>query len=204
MPILGHSTPRSAFLCGVHGGLDTGRFPERQLPALDQALRYLMWSPTLRSILMRLAQTGRTVFLEYHTAHTKFLEHNSKNLRIQWNPNLGLRDATGWLTPALLLGHELGHAQFTNDERSAMRICERPQGFECEAYGVEEASVIAHVERPAAAELNAARQRRHLPPLETAQRHQHQLGKFVDVAGPVSPDPDWCSPEAPLQIFIPK
>lgn len=70
-----------------------------------------------------------------------------------------------------------------------MRECARPQGFEVEAYGVEEAIVIAEVEHPATAELNAARVCRGQSALETAERYQHQLGRFVEVFGPLSPDP---------------
>lgn len=170
-------------------GIDLSRFPQNRVAELAAAFDYLTQAATLRAVLARIAASGRIVFVEYHRAHTKYLQHNPRNLRIQWNPQLGLRDCTGWITPALLLAHELGHAQFDEPERRAMLACERPQGFACERFGVEEARVIATVERPAAAELNAARRRRDLPPLETALRHQHQMGHMVDVAGPLSCDP---------------
>lgn len=170
------------------GRFDVSRFPASRLPQLQQALRYLQQSATMRSVLRRLSASGNIVFVTYHPAHTKFLLHNPGNLRIQWHPCLGLQDVTGYLSPAMLLGHELGHAQFTPGERCAMHACERPQGFQHEAYGVEEACVIATVEQPAAHELNAARRRTGLLPLETANRSQHQLGHLVDVSGPlVSP-----------------
>lgn len=168
------------------GGLDVSRFAPRHARALDEALAYLGQSDTFHRLLSRLAASGNIVFVEYHPAHTKFLFHNPRNLRIQWNPCLALHDATGSLTPALLLAHELGHAQFTADERAAMLRRDRPQGFQCEAYGVEEAAVIATVEQPIAAELNAARSRAGLTPLETACRCQHQLGRMIEVAGPLA------------------
>ncbi len=177
-------------LTSAPGRLDVSRFPASRLPQLLDALAYLQHSTTMRSVLRRLSASGNIVFVTYHPAHTKFLFHNPGNLRIQWNPCLGLQDVTGDLSPAMLLGHELGHAQFTASERCAMHGCERPQGFQHEAYGVEEARVIATVEQPAARELNAARSRLGLPPLETANRNQHQLGRLVEVSGPlVSPEP---------------
>jgi len=171
------------------GRLDLSRFPAAHSATLADALAYLVQSRTLLSVLRRLASTGRPVYLEYHAAHTKMLHHNPANLRIQWNPHLGLADTTGWLSPALLLAHELGHAQFTADERAAMLASERPQGFIGEAYGVEEACVVATVERPIACELNAARRRQGLQPLETAARYQRQLGRLIEVAGPTCPAP---------------
>jgi hypothetical protein len=167
------------------GRLDVSRFPASGLPQLLEALTYLRQSATMRSVLRRLIASGNIVFVTYHPAHTKFLFHNPGNLRIQWNPFLGLQDVTGYLSPSLLLGHELGHAQFTPGERCAMHACERPQGFQNEAFGVEEACVIATVEQPAARELNAARRRMGLAPLETANRCQHQLGRLIDVSGPL-------------------
>ena len=167
------------------GRLDISRFPANRMPQLQEALTYLHHSASMRSVLRRLAASGNIVFITYHPAHTKFLFHNTGNLRIQWNPCLGLRDVTGYLSPAMLLGHELGHAQFTSSERCAMHACERPQGFQNEAFGVEEACVIATVEQPAARELNAARPRMGLAPLETANRCQHQLGRLIDVPGPL-------------------
>ncbi|MDO9382000.1 MAG: hypothetical protein Q7T86_03970 [Hyphomicrobiaceae bacterium] len=170
------------------GRVDVSRFPASRLPELLQALAYLQQSATMCSVLRRLHASGNIVFVTYHPAHTKFLFHNPGNLRIQWNPSLGLQDVTGYLSPAMLLGHELGHAQFTPGERCAMLGCERPQSFQHEAYGVEEACVIATVEQPAARELNAARRHVGLTPLETANRSQHQLGRLIDVSGPlVSP-----------------
>lgn len=171
------------------GRLDLSRFPAAHGEALAQALAYLVQSPTLRSVLRRLATGGRPVYLEYHAAHTKMLHHNPANLRIQWNPHLGLADATGWLSPALLLAHELGHAQFTAEDRATMLAQDRPQGFTGETYGVEEACVIATVERPVARELNAARRLAGLQPLETAERCQRQLGRLTEVAGPMCPCP---------------
>lgn len=171
------------------GGVDVLRFPARWQHHLHEALNYLAPSATMQYVLRRLRHSGNVVFIQYHPAHTKFLHRNPANLRIQWNPCLGLRDATGWLSPALLLAHELGHAQFTAEERYAMQACERPQGFCHELYGVEEACVIATVEQPIAAELNAIRLRAGLTPLETAQRCQHELGRLVDVAGPLAPAP---------------
>ena len=178
--------PDATSLTPATGRLDISRFPATRLPQLQEALTYLQQSATMRAVLSRLAASGNVVFVTYHPAHTKFLFHNPANLRVQWNPCLGLRDVTGYLSPALLLGHELGHAQFTPGERCAMHACERPQGFQHEAYGVEEACVIATVEQPAARELNAARQRNGLAALETANRCQHQLGRLVDVSGPLS------------------
>ena len=172
-------------LATATGHLDVSRFPASRLPQLLDALTYLQKSTTMRSVLRRLSDSGNIVFVTYHPAHTKFLFHNPGNLRIQWNPYLGLQDVTGYLSPAMLLGHELGHAQFTSSERCAMHACERPQGFQNEAFGVEEACVIATVEQPAARELNAARARLGLPPLETAKRCQHQLGRLIDVSGPL-------------------
>lgn len=169
------------------GRIDVSRFPADRMPQLAQAIGYLRQSRTLRAVVRRLRAGGSTVFIEFHPAHTKFLFRNLANLRIQWNPHLGLLDATGYLTPALLLGHELGHAQFTAQERCAMLARERPQGFQHEAYGVEEALVIARVEQPAVLQLNAARARAGLVPLETAARVQHQLGRMVEVPGPLSP-----------------
>jgi hypothetical protein len=178
--------------CHVRSGrgrLDLSRFPAAHGAALADALAYLVQSPTLRAVLRRLAGGGHVVYLEYHAAHTKMLHHNAANLRIQWNPHLGLIDATGWLSPALLLAHELGHAQFTIAERAAMLACTRPQGFANEPYGVEEACVIATVEQPVAAEVNAARRRAGLVPLETAERCQRQFGRLIEVAGPLSACP---------------
>lgn len=171
----------------AQGRLDCSRFPAAHRAHLAEALAYLTQAPTMHALLKRLAASGQTVYLEYHAAHTKMLHHNPANLRIQWNPQLGLSDVTGWLSPALLLAHELGHAQFTAAERAAMLACDRPQGFTCEVHGVEEACVIATVERPVADELNAARRRAGLIPLETAQRCQRQLGRLIEVAGPVCP-----------------
>lgn len=169
------------------GRIDVSRFPASRLPQLMLAMRYLWTSATLRTAARRLRASGNIVFIEFHVAHTKYLFHNPANLRIQWNPCLGLQDATGYLTPALLLGHELGHAQFTAHERCAMLACERPQGFQHEVYGVEEERVISSVEQPAVLDLNAARAAAGLVPLETAARAQHQLGRIVEVAGPLSP-----------------
>lgn len=179
--------PRS--VAAVAGHIDTTRFPAHLSDELARALQYLQQSLTLRAVLRRLAASGNVVFIEYHCAHTKFLHRNGANLRIQWNPRLGLRDVTGWLSPAILLGHEFGHAQFTAAERASMFREDRPQGFQCEAFGVEEAHVIAHVERPACLELNAARRRAGLPALETAQRCQHQLGHLIEVSEPLSASP---------------
>ena len=167
------------------GRIDVSRFPLSRAQHLSEALAYLWQAQTLRATVRKLCNAGNTVFIEYHPAHTKFLFRNPANLRVQWNPCLGLQDATGYLTPALLLGHELGHAQFTADERYAMLGCDRPQGFQAEAFGVEEARVIATVEAPLVAELNAARRAAGLSPLETASRAQHQLGRMVGVAGPL-------------------
>jgi hypothetical protein len=174
------------------GRIDVSRFPACRMPQLALALRYLGQSPVMRTAVRRLHVAGNIVFIEYHPAHTKFLFRNPGNLRIQWNPCLGLRDVTGYLTPALLLGHELGHAQFTAQERCAMLECERPQGFQQEVYGVEEAHVIAAIEQPAVVQLNAARIRSGLGLLETATRVQHQLGRLVEVSGPLSSRPAAC------------
>jgi hypothetical protein len=171
------------------GGIDVSRFPARHAMALAEAMAYLMRSPTARRVVARIAARHQRIYLEWHPAHTKFLQHNPANLRVQWNPGLGLRDATGWLTPAVLLMHELGHAQFTAAERRAMANMERPQGFTSERHGVEEARVIATVEHAVARELNAALQRQGLPPLETARRCQRQLGRLVEVSGPLAADP---------------
>ena len=132
------------------GSIDVSRFPERHLPALREALAYLQHAPTLWRVFGRIRAARQSIFIEFHPAHTKFLHHNPVNLRIQWNPFLGLRDITGWLTPALLLGHELGHAQFTSAQRCAMLAQDRPRGFQNERFGVEEALVMSTVERPAA------------------------------------------------------
>jgi hypothetical protein len=173
-----------------HGRLDVSRFPASRQGELTMALCYLVQSPTLRTVVRRIAESGNVVFLEYHAAHTKMLHHNPANLRIQWNPRLGLKDVSGWMSPALLLAHELAHAQFTPRERSAMLACDRPQGFDCEAHGVEEALIISEVEHPAARELNAARVLAGLLPLESATRTQRQLGRLIEVASPLSTCPD--------------
>lgn len=169
--------------------LDLSRFPAHALPDLHRALAYLSLSTVMRAILDRIARSDRRVFVEYHPAHTKYLHHNPANLRVQWNPRLGLHDVTGWLSPALLLGHELGHAQLTCADRCVMLAAERPCGFAGERYGTEEAWVIANVERPAVAELNAARIAAGLVPLESADRCQHALGRMTEVPDALSPCP---------------
>lgn len=171
------------------GSVNVSRFPAHLHGRLDEALSYLKQSPTFLACMAQVNARGITIFLEHHQAHTRLYHRDPQNLRIEWAPNLGLADMTGYLTPAVLLAHEFAHARYTPEQRETMLAQPRPSGFDCAEYGVEEACVIREVEGPVCAELNEARKDQGLEPLETATRFQYRIGRLIEVAGPVAPHP---------------